>query len=491
MLQVTRALVERGRLDLPAGILAPVDVVLASTSDTAIPYTVRGRGGRIYAKYGLGQSLAASPLYLLGMVVRRVTGADHAQRTAALLLNALVTASTAGLLVVLARALAFSRRTALVLGGVLALCTPAWVYTKTFFSEPLVTFCLVLAAVGLARFSRRRQGRWLALSGLALGCAVLTRVDAVLALPAFALYLAASWRRQPASLRKYGVQLSAGLGAFLLGIGLTLAYNYLRLGHPLDFGYHTSNWQTPFFDGLYGLTLSPGKGLVWYAPPILLGLLGLPAFVRTRPYEALLCLGIVAGYLLGHACYTYWEGGWCWGPRLLLPALPFALVPACALFQTSRARAGGEIGLAAILVLGLVVQIPAVGSSYLRPLQILYAEAPDSFQVRMLYRVEDSPLLRQWSSLVEVVANVRDAAARRRVVELIASASPGDTLLLADTHEEAVRLKQQSILAFNVPDFWFVMEQFMAEALSISKNDAFLSSARAACPGASPGHFSP
>ena len=81
MFQVTRAL-GRGRVDLPPGILPPVDTVLASSTDTQIPYTLIGRDGHTYSKYGLGQSLAALPLYLAGTAWRAMTGAGHAPRSA-------------------------------------------------------------------------------------------------------------------------------------------------------------------------------------------------------------------------------------------------------------------------------------------------------------------------------------------------------------------------------------------------------------------------
>jgi len=74
-----------------------------------------------------------------------------------------------------------------------ALCTPAWVYTHTFFSEPLVTLCLVTAAFSMICFAQRDKWRRLAMGGGAVGVALLTRVDAVAALPAFALNLPNRW----------------------------------------------------------------------------------------------------------------------------------------------------------------------------------------------------------------------------------------------------------------------------------------------------------
>jgi hypothetical protein len=338
MLQVTRALAERRRLDLPPGALPPVETVAADGSDIQIPYTLVGQNELTYSKYGLAQSLVALPLYLLGMVWRSISGTAHAPRTVALMLNSLLTAGTAGLLVLLARELGSSVRAGLLLALAFALCTPAWPYTHTFFSEPLAAFCLGGAALAAVRFSKTNQPGWIFLTGGALGLALFTRINALAALPAFALYIALTWRTESASSCSVFKQAALGLLGLMLASTLMLIYNLIRSGNPLDFGYYTSNWETPFFQGLYGLTLSPGKGILWYAPPIVLGMLGLPAFLRQHPREAILCVGILVGYILIHCSYTYWEGGWAWGPRLILPMLPFALLPAVTVL--SRPRTG-------------------------------------------------------------------------------------------------------------------------------------------------------
>ncbi len=472
MLQVTRALAERGRVNLPKGILPPVEIILVPSTDTEIPYTFVGRDQRTYAKYGLGQSLAALPLYGLGMAWRAAGNISHAPRSVSLLLNGLLTACTAGVLCMVAKNLGFSTRSGIVLALAFALCTPAWPYTHTFFSEPLVTLCLTCATLGAVRFSQTGQTRWLALMGALLGLALLTRINAVAALPAFGLYLALIWRAQRTPPGIAVRQAALGLAAFGAGIGLMLLYNHVRSGNPLDFGYHTSNWQASFFVGLYGLTLSPGKGLLWYAPPVLLGIVGLWAFARRSPREALLCGGVLLGYLLFHGAYTYWEGGWCWGPRLILPASPLALLPAGSILDRPAQRQVAQLGLAIVLTAGLLVQVPAVGSNYAHPLQKIYLASPDEFQTRVLYQAAYSPLIRQWSSLVEVTSNLRSSAARTQIADLVAAAQPGhDTLLLTDSLEEALRIERQRVLAYNLPDLWVVTWPWLRQSPRLGAGD--------------------
>jgi len=114
---------------------------------------------------------------------------------------------------------------------------------------------------------------------------------------------------------------------------------------------------------LYGLTLSPGKGLLVFAPPVVAGLIGLGLLARRRRAEAVVCAVLPAAYVVLYSFDASWHGGACWGPRYLLPALPLAVAPVGAVADalwTNRSRAVGQVGLGLLgllFVAGGVVQV--------------------------------------------------------------------------------------------------------------------------------------
>lgn len=108
------------------------------------------------------------------------------------------------------------------------------------------------------------------------------------------------------------------------------------------------------------------------------------------------------------------------------------------------------------LVLGLLVQIPAVGASYAHPLQRKHAASPEELQNRVLYEPAYSPLVGQWLSFLQAGANLRSEAARAQISILVDGAQPEKTLLLAGSYAEALCQEQQRILAFNLSDLWLV-----------------------------------
>jgi hypothetical protein len=213
-------------------------------------------------------------------------------------------------------------------------------YTKEFFSEPLTALCLVVAI-------ERLLGRRTAAAGFALGAAVLVRAQSLLFVPV--LLLVAWWQN--------GLRASVRTAAAAApGIVATFAYNISRFGHPLSFGYEDVGFTTPLLTGLAGLLFEPRKSLLLFAPIALL----LPFALRhlwrcNRPAFVLISgnFGITFGVV---AMWFAWHGGWCWGPRLLLPGL----VPAIAgigpwLIGPSRRRAA-----ALLFTLGFCVSLPAL-----------------------------------------------------------------------------------------------------------------------------------
>jgi len=82
-----------------------------------------------------------------------------------------------------------------------------------------------------------------------------------------------------------------------------------------------------FWHGLYGLLLGGGKGLLVFCPAVVLALLGWPAFARGHGRLAALLGAAVLARVLFVASYYDWHGGFCLGPRYLLMAVPFLVLP--------------------------------------------------------------------------------------------------------------------------------------------------------------------
>ncbi len=359
--------------------------MLAPNADLAWQI-VAGRDGLFFSKYGLGQPLLATIPILLAKWLRELLDSgiyDQALYLYAVsLFNQVVTAATGVLVFLLA--IRLGNRVCLAVGLALGwgLTTLAWPYSKTFFSEPLFTACLLLAALGLLAY-RQTAGRgrygWLALAGLGLGYAVLTRVAGALLLPPFLVY--AAWATLPhpegAPLRRANTRfaptravatgwwrsaLAAGLAFGIPAAGclaLLLWHNVARFGSPFDNGYTGERFDTPLLSGLAGLLVSPGKSIFLYAPLTALAVVGWPRFWRERRAEAALYASIAAIVLVQNAKWWSWWGGWVWGPRMLAPLLPFAILGLGPLLRASAAAraaawALGALGLGMALLGSLV-----------------------------------------------------------------------------------------------------------------------------------------
>ncbi len=367
MLQVTRSLVERG------------DVTVSAPHYGEL-IGVRGLGGRLYSKYGPGQSIAAIPLWLVGRALASLIPPSLGVELpvmAASTLPAIAVALSAALLLLTALELGASLAGAIALALVYSVTTPALVYATQWFSEPL-TGCALLAAFYLLLRDRRVPTWWGPLAaGVAMACAVATRSEVLVLTPTLVVYAVLSTGPQPGRRRQRLLGMLVPLVMTLAALGL---YNLARFGSPFETGYsygdvfayrdtHPAHSLASFVQGVYGLVLSPGKGLLEYAPVMALAPFAAVILWRRRRAETALLLALIGLQLVGHAnLLISWLGGWSWGPRFLVPVLPFMTLLLVPLFEArgrlqrpprwnlSRAR-----GLFAVLALaGVLVQLPAV-----------------------------------------------------------------------------------------------------------------------------------
>jgi len=427
----------------PWGEMQPVEVLKGGDG-----YGMWGVDGRYYAKYGLGWSLAAAPLCALGRAVAMLLPAateSFVTRATVMLLNPLLTAASGVLIFYLARRI-YPASLAATLALLYSLCTIAWYYAESAFSEPLVTL-LLLAAIYAVEHGHP------AAAGTALGGMILTRQMALLLAVPVAIWALTRVRQdEPGHLIRNAATLLVPLAVGQLAV---FGYNAYRFGDPLEYGYWGVGWDTPLLLGLYSQLLSPGKGMFVFMPVLLLGILGWPALGRIRCDWAWLILALVASHLVPHALYQDWAGGGGWGPRLLMPIVPLVLFPAGEIIRHWQTRRIGMILVGLVIALSLFIQALGVSVNWARHLQRVLEESTTSAEYfyRAHYRWADSPILGQARSLLEVLALTRDSASRDAMRTLV---DPAQASRLSDWQSQSV-----GSLSFNVPDFWFVYLWFL------------------------------
>lgn len=328
-------------------------------------------GGDMVPNYEPGQMLAPIPLYLWG----RTLGASV---QGVLFFNPIVLAGAAALLYLCFIELAYRRATALLGALVFAFATLAWPYSRTFFREPLTTLAYLLAFYALLRYRPPAVRRWIwpALAGFGLGLAIITKLISVGVIPGLALLAwSTEWRREadagrglwPSRLR---MALAAAIPLVAL-LALYQVYNWMTLSGVETFSRniveYTTNPQLSqtvpmrMLRALAGITISPYKGLFWYSPVLLLGLVGAWPFIRRHRWEGWAALLIVVAHIVGYSRYNYWSGGVAWGMRYLLPITPFLVLlaaPVWELLTTKNQRNEvSQSSLSAPLVLRFLVVI--------------------------------------------------------------------------------------------------------------------------------------
>ncbi|OLC48193.1 MAG: hypothetical protein AUH43_10130 [Acidobacteria bacterium 13_1_40CM_65_14] len=158
-----------------------------------------------------------------------------------------------------------------------------------------------------------------------------------------------------------------------LTVALWLLESWMRRGHPTWTGYQGNHgprtvlpysgltgFSYPLFFGLLSVFLSFGKGLLFFAP----GLLLMPREWMSDELNGVhrLWLWFLAGMILVYASWWAWFGGWFWGPRFFLFAcFPASLAIAVRLHQVDRLPVSAVATTLSVLTLSAWVGLSGAG----------------------------------------------------------------------------------------------------------------------------------
>ena len=375
-MDLVRAIVEQRTLS--------IDRYHANTGDKAF------FNGHYYSDKAPGTAFLASPVVALGRVILRWAGWDLESPSSVLALSyianvcviAVPSAISAAILFLLALRLGSTYGGAGFAALSMSLATPIWAFSTVFFGHVLAGACLLLAlalAFQLRDSKSDKKDLFLGLAiGLVAGWATVTEypaapASAVLALLALFQVWSDGWPRRG--------RVALGVaGGGLVCLAVLLSYQHAAFGSLFSVTYsHYQPGQFPVMDtGFHGLTyprvgimasllISPRLGLFLLAPILFFAPFGLFLLWKQGKARsfALAAAILAAYYWLFNASFVAWDGGWGYGPRYMVAAIPVLCIGLAPMW--TRANVGFRVCLALLAICGMSFSLIAVSTTVMQP----------------------------------------------------------------------------------------------------------------------------
>jgi hypothetical protein len=338
-----------------------------------------GRDNQNYTTYRFPQSVLAAG----AIVVADQTGpVNEGRRHFFFVLTSALAAALLSIFYTIGfRWLGCSPRSALLwgLGGIF--CTPNWYYGTSTFDDILGSLTVVAAGVVGIMTRERRLITGAVVAGLLMGLAFNCKQP----LGAFVLVVLALHDNPQLPRRQRILGAAIIVVGLLIGVGVEHAYDYYK--YPFDKNVvHAKlleNYAAVYagspLTALACFAVSPGCGIFWYCPPVILGMCGVAQLWKRQQRPLGWAMVLTSAAFIGFHCFiSFFKGDLSWGPRYLTPwfALLWLFAPLGAgVVQSSplapreeilHAEREGRSGVLArwvvtvLLSLGIVVQVLAL-----------------------------------------------------------------------------------------------------------------------------------
>ena len=315
-----------------------------------------GRGGQNYTYYRFPQSVAAAG----SVVVADWTGPlSEGRRHFYFVLTSAISAAFLSAFYALGfRRLGLGSAASILWALAGIFCTPNWFYGTSTFDDILGTTTVVAAAV-TALATRHRLSLFGAIvAGLLIGLAFNVKQP----LAAFLLVIIVL-HDDPTACRKkrlvHAAIITLGLLAGMVAQDLYDSYKFpfdKRTVHAELLKQYAPVYAFRPIPALACFVVSPGCGMFWYCPPIVLGMCGVYSMWKDGDRKLAAAILLTSVVFIGFHCFvSFFKGDPAWGPRYLTPwfGVLWLFAP-----RGAGMLSRGFIGL--LLGLGVLVQVLAL-----------------------------------------------------------------------------------------------------------------------------------
>jgi len=314
--ETTQSLVTKGTLEVSENMITVPDATGTQTG-----------------RYGLLQMILCVPLYVLGAGLDRLWPSppflhECWRITLVATFNQWISALALVVFFGILRGLGYGAKTCFIAALSLGFATPWWTYSRDLYRQPIAGLLFLWAIAATLEYGRTSKRRDLLALGVSLGLSINNRITSVVAWPGiFFLFLSRLWGGRKLLI----LRAVFGIGVLIVvGILLQIGVNYWRFNHWWGWAYaERFGWfsLSRLKMNIPDLLLSPSRGMVLYAPPIILIGHGLFATWRKDRALAVSILLMVTAKLFLFGAYKDYTGGMNPGARYLIPILPVAFIP--------------------------------------------------------------------------------------------------------------------------------------------------------------------
>ena len=230
-----------------------------------------------------------------------------------------------------AKTYAYSIRTCLILTFLFGISTMMWAYSQTSLNAVPVVFFLLVGFLFYRKFRITNLYFNLICAGIFFGISFLTRNDIVLMIIPFFIFLSILSLKNNSKLKTFFSFIIPTFSSYLIHklidfvrVGITGNPSTLE-ALPKDIAAASSS--NPWLLQIFGILFSPGAGLFIYSPILFACFVGFFDFFKKNKFDSLLMISIISTFVIFFSVGNYWHGYNGWGPRYLVPIIPFLILP--------------------------------------------------------------------------------------------------------------------------------------------------------------------